>query len=101
MKKEGVLDQASQIFRQAANYIRMYGWQKDGMGTYGQPRCSMGAIASVYPAQASDELPKVMYEALYTELNGRTLTKFNQEFDDGEKVARLFEQVAARLRVLT
>jgi hypothetical protein len=36
---------AARIFLKAADYIRKYGWQKEGMGEYWAPRCSMGAFA--------------------------------------------------------
>jgi len=38
-----------------------------------------------------------MYEELYETLNGLSLTEFNYKYNDGEKVARLFEDVAAKL----
>jgi hypothetical protein len=89
---------ASAIFRRAANYIRNYGWQVSGMSENGLPRCSMGALASAYRASVWDsELSELMYRSLYEELDGLTLTEFNYKYNDGEMVARLFDQVATRL----
>lgn len=90
---------AAAIFLKAAAYIRTYGWQKEGMGFYGAPRCSMGALASAYPKQRWDErLSRLMYRTLYDELGGISLTQFNYKYMDGEKVAELFEQVAIKLQ---
>lgn len=89
---------AADIFRKAANYIRQYGWQKEGMGEYGGPRCSMGAIDSAKPrGEWDNKVASLMYESLYKELNGLSLTRFNSKFQSGEKVARLYERVAAKL----
>lgn len=89
---------AARIFMDAAAYIRTYGWQKTGMGIYGQPRCSMGALASAHREQKWDRnLSALMYRELKAELHGLSLTQFNYRYDDGEKVARLFESVAMRL----
>lgn len=90
---------ASAIFLKAAVYIRQYGWQEEGMSCHGQPRCSMGALASAYPVRKWDKnLAALIYEALYKELNGISLTQFNHKVKDGDKVARLFEKVAANLQ---
>jgi hypothetical protein len=90
--------QGATIFRSAASYIRTYGWQKDGMGRHGQARCSMGALASAYPERKWDKnLAVLMYRTLYKELNGLSLTQFNYKYEDGEKVAQLFERVATKL----
>jgi len=57
--------QAADIFLRVATYIREYGWQKEGMGQDGQPRCSMGALASAYPKTTWDKnLVTLMYETL-------------------------------------
>src|SRR5947207_1596085 len=94
-----VESQAAQIFLKAAAYIRKYGWQKEGMGKHGQPRCSMGALASAYPQPKWDEdLSDLVYRALYQELSGASLTQFNYQFERGEKVAQLYELVAEKLR---
>ncbi len=98
MKKDKVKLQGADIFLKAANYIRKYGWQKQGMGKHKQPRCSMGALASAYPKEKwSKDLSLTMYLALYKELHGMSLTEFNYKFNDGNKVASLYEQVAASL----
>ena len=90
--------QAANIFREAAAYIRKFGWQKEGMGEYGKPRCSMGALDSALPRGEWDEtLSSVMYESLYEELDGLSLTQFNSKFQSGEKVARLYERVAKKI----
>lgn len=68
------------------------------MSAHGKPRCSMGALASAHPAQKWDEgLSNLMYDSLYKELDGMSLTDFNYKFKSGEKVARLYERVARRL----
>lgn len=90
--------QAAVIFQKAADYIRTFGWQAEGMSIYGQPRCSMGALASAYPKEKWDKnLAKLMYDALYTELNGISLTQFNYLHKDGNKVSQLFEKTANKL----
>lgn len=96
---EGELrQQAAKIFQDAARYIRTYGWQVSGMGEHGKPRCSMGALASVGPrGRWNPELAHLMYKVLYDELGGMGLTQFNHLHQNGESVARLFEDVAARL----
>jgi hypothetical protein len=89
---------ASVIFRRAASYIRKYGWRVAGMSRDGLPRCSMGALASAHKASIWDkELAALMYQTLYEELDGLTLTEFNYKYNDGEIIARLFDQVAVRL----
>lgn len=85
------------IFRQAARYIRQYGWQEKGMGLHGQPRCSMGALASAQPGTWDPHLAKLMYFALKKELKGLSLTQFNYRSHGGEAVARLYERAAASL----
>ena len=98
MKGSGINSQGAAIFRRAAAYIRSHGWQKEGMGHDGQTRCSMGALASAYPKKRWDkDLARAMYQSLYDELNGQTLTQFNYKYHDGEKVAQLFERVANKL----
>jgi hypothetical protein len=90
--------QAASIFREAALYIRIYGWQVTGMSEHGLPRCSMGALASAHKeARWNKGLATLMYKTLYEELNGLTLTEFNHKYNDGEKVAQLFDEAAASL----
>lgn len=84
------------IFRSAAQYIRTHGWQPDGMGTHGGPRCSMGALQSVWLPNVDIDTANTMYRVLYQELRGATLTEFNHSHD-GEEVAQLFEKVADEL----
>ncbi len=99
MTEGKIAAKAADIFVAAAGYIRRYGWQKEGMGEEGLARCSMGALASAYPKVAWEKpLARLMYETLYAELNGVSLTRFNAVYEDGEKVARLYERVAARLQ---
>jgi len=98
MEKTGIKAQAAQIFLNAAAYIRIYGWQKTGMGLYGQPRCSMGALASAQGGKWDQDVSSLMYSKLHEELDGISLTQFNYRYNDGEKVARLFESVAAKLQ---
>ena len=98
MIEENLKSQAADIFIRAAAYIRQYGWQLEGMGDHGRPRCSMGALASANPAIEWDKrLARLMYHALYRELNGLSLTQFNSRYRNGEKVARLFERAAGQL----
>ena len=90
--------QASSIFLKAAEYIRKYGWQVSGMSEDGKPRCSMGALESVHPVAKWDRrLASLMYQTLYKQLNGISLTQFNYQFRSGEKVAELFENTARSL----
>lgn len=90
--------QAAVIFQKAAVYIRQYGWQVEGMGQYGGPRCSMGALDSAYPETEWDKnMADLMYKTLYEELKGLSLTQFNSIYQSGEKVARLYERVAVKL----
>lgn len=85
------------IFLRAADYIRRYGWQRSGMGLYGQPRCSMGALASAHREPKWDtRLSALMYRELKEELDGISLTQFNYRHE-GKEVAHLFERIAARL----
>ena len=96
---ERVILQAASIFEEAAAYIRRYGWQVTGMSRHGQPRCSMGALASAHFEETWDKnLAKFMYKELYKELHGISLTHFNYKFRDGEKVAQLYEKIALKLR---
>lgn len=95
MSPQAKAEQAKTIFLKAAEYIREYGWQEKGMGVYGAPRCSMGALASAFPhARWDPELAQLMYAQLQKELNGITLTDFNHMHQNGEEVARLFERTA-------
>lgn len=90
--------QAAQIFLKAAAYIRKYGWQEEGMGEYGQPRCSMGALDSACPRGDWDHnVANLMYQSLNDELKGESLTAFNHKFQSGEKVSELYERVARKL----
>lgn len=90
--------QATQIFLNATVYIRTYGWQRSSMGLHGQPRCSMGALASAHHEQKWDQdVSFLMYEELQRVLDGVSLTQFNYHHD-GEQVAMLFENVALRLQ---
>jgi hypothetical protein len=99
MKKNTVEAQAASIFFNAAAYIRENGWQKEGMGEEGAPRCSMGALETAGPSRAEwdENLSKLMYDSLYEELNGISLTSFNSKYQSGEKVAQLYESVASKL----
>jgi hypothetical protein len=97
MGETGTRVQAAKIFLKAASYIRTYGWQKTGMGIYGQPRCSMGALASAQSGTWDKDVSALMYRELRGELRGVSLTQFNYHHD-GEQVARLFEKVAAKLQ---
>jgi hypothetical protein len=91
--------EAANIFRKAAAYIRRYGWQQEGMGEHGAPRCSMGALDSAYPQIEWDkELASLMYTVLYDELGGISLTQFKSKYRSGEKVAHLFDRTAVRLQ---
>ncbi|HEX5797697.1 MAG TPA: hypothetical protein VFX86_04900 [Candidatus Saccharimonadales bacterium] len=93
-----VREEAAFIFSEAASYIRQYGWRVSGMNKHGMPRCSMGALASAHRDKIWDEeLAKIMYEELYEELGGLSLTEFNYLHRDGEQVARLFDKVAKKL----
>ncbi len=96
MKDTGSRTRAADILLRAAAYIRQYGWQKTGMGLYGQPRCSMGALASAQGGKWDQDVSSLMYSELREELDGISLTQFNYSHD-GEQVARLFEDIAFRL----
>ena len=94
----GVATQSAIIFKDAASYIRKYGWQVSGMSRHGLPRCSMGALASAHRAKQWDPaVARLMYGSLYDELDGLTLTEFNHLHKNGEAVAQLFEAVAEKL----
>ncbi len=68
------------------------------MSEDGLPRCSMGALASANTACIwNKELAERMYQSLNEGLDGLTLTEFNYKCNDGEMVARLFDQVAIKL----
>ena len=98
MRETDIAAQAAEIFQKAAAYIRSYGWQVTGMSQHGQPRCSMGALASAHlGAQWGEDVAELMYDELYKELDGVSLTEFNYRHNDGDKVARLFERVARNL----
>jgi len=99
MKDRNLQAQAASIFLKAANYIRRYGWQGEGMGQPGRPRCSMGALDSAHPQTEWDkQLANLMYQTLYDELGGLSLTQYNHKVQDGEQVARLYDRVARRLQ---
>lgn len=94
------VEQAARIFERAAAYIRKYGWQVSGMSSHGKPRCSMGALESAsFTKKWDPTMAQLMYEQLYLQLNGLSLTEFNEKYRSGEKVARLFSQTAQTLRV--
>lgn len=58
----------------------------------------MGALASAHQEIAwNEDLAYIMYDSLYEELNGISLTTFNARSNSGEKVAHLYEKVASRL----
>lgn len=98
MSEVNIQNQAANIFLVAAQYIRDYGWQIEGMSCDGKPRCSMGALASAYTEPKWDsQLSELMYKSLYEELNGISLTQFNHKHKNGEKVAKLYECVASKL----
>jgi hypothetical protein len=98
MNERELKRQAAQIFLKAAEYIRQHGWQVSGMSVHGQPRCSMGALESAHPKlRWEKDLSSLMYDTLYKELNGISLTQFNYKYKSGEKVAELFERTAASL----
>jgi|GEM_PF-4844094 len=98
MNKGDLRVKAASIFLKAADYIRQYGWQSSGMNEDGMPRCSMGALKSAGPKEKWDEdMAKLMYQHLYKELNGLSLTQFNYKYKSGEKVAQLFERTAHSL----
>lgn len=89
--------QASSVFKKAAAYIRRYGWQEKGMGMYGGPRCSVGALNSAKPGKWDKDLADIMYKSLRAELKGLSLTQFNHKTQSGQAVARLFERTALKL----
>ncbi len=98
MSEPEIYKQAASIFGKAATYIRTYGWQVTGMSEHRQPRCSMGALASAHRAENwNKNLAKFMYEKLYDELGGLSLTEFNYKYRNGEKVAELFDKVAHKI----
>jgi hypothetical protein len=98
MSEQGLRKQAARIFLRAADYIRQYGWQEEGMGEYGRPRCSVGALDSAKPRGEWDpKVSELAYKTLNQELKGLSLTQYNHKVHDGEKVARLFERTARKL----
>lgn len=98
MSRAKLKAKAADIFLNAAQYIKKYGWQVSGMGEYAQPRCSMGALASAYPKKRWEpELAKLMYSQLYEQLNGISLTEFNYKYQDPSKVIALFTKTAKSL----
>jgi hypothetical protein len=98
MYKQELNAKAAYIFLRAAQYVKTYGWQVSGMGKYGKPRCSMGALASAYPKKVwESELSSLMYQQLYNQLNGIGLTEFNYKYQDPGKVVELFTKTAKTL----
>ncbi|HSX46277.1 MAG TPA: hypothetical protein VLG27_04755 [Candidatus Saccharimonadia bacterium] len=91
--------QAAEILLRAADYIRRYGWQEEGMGKPGAPRCSMGALDSACPRGEWDPaVAELLYETLNGQLGGLSLTQYNHKFlQSGENVARLYERTAKAL----
>jgi hypothetical protein len=99
MSERDFRTKAASVFLGASAYIRKYGWQREGMSRHGKPRCSMGALESSYPRRKwNKKLAETMYKALYKQLGGITLTEFNHKFNNGEKVANLFERTARSLQ---
>lgn len=97
-----VYKEAASIFVKAAQYIQTYGWQETGMSEHGKPRCSMGALTSAQPTPTlDDQLSTIMYEALYSELGGISLTEFNHQANSGLDVIELFTKTANRLNNMT
>ncbi len=95
MKKVNSYEKASSIFLKAADYVRTYGWQVEGMAEHGQPRCSMGALASANPDPVWDkELSSVMYKTLYETLGDVSFSEFNRRVKTNEDVINLFEKMA-------
>jgi hypothetical protein len=98
MTEQSARAKAAEIFLSAASYIKSYGWQTEGMSENGKPRCSMGALASAYPKEKwESNISSIMYETLYKELNGISLTEFNHRVNSGIEVSKLFEQTALSL----
>ncbi len=98
MSEREIRVQTAVILRKAAVYIRTYGWQEEGMGQHGQPRCSMGALDSALPRGSwSARVAILMYHSLNRELHGLSLTQFNHRMQNGEAVARLYERTANKL----
>ncbi len=96
--KINVKRQAATIFMDAADYIKRYGWQVEGMGKHSEPRCSMGALASAYPAKKWEpELAQLMYQELQKSLKGMPLTEYNFAYQDPSKVIELFTNTAKAL----
>lgn len=91
--------EAARMFKQAAKYIRLFGWQEKGMGVYGEPRCSMGALNSVRAGKWDTVISNIMFKQLNFELKGTSLTQYNHKVQNGESVARLFEKVASRILI--
>jgi len=88
-------EMASSIFLKAVGYVRTYGWQVVGMAEHGQPRCSMGALASAHPEPVWDKaLSSVMYETLYETLVELSFSEFNRKVKNNQDVIDLFEKMA-------
>lgn len=102
MNEQKISLEAATIFLKAARYIETYGWQVEGMSCHGKPRCSMGALESATAAKRLDpRLATLMYDTLYDELGGISLTEFNHLHGDGDKVVELFQSVADHLQART
>ena len=89
--------EAARLFKLAAKYIRLFGWQEKGMGIYGQPRCSMGTLNSAQVGKWNTDVSKIMFSQLNNELNGMSLTQYNHKVQNGESVARLFEKTGSTI----
>jgi hypothetical protein len=99
MSERKVRFKAAEIFLEAASYIRKYGWQVCGMSEHGKPRCSMGALESAGSEKRwNKNVAALMYDTLYEELKGLSLTQFNYKYQNGEKVAQLFERSAQSIK---
>ncbi len=88
-------EMASSIFLKAVGYVRTYGWQVVGMAEHGQPRCSMGALASAHPEPVWNKaLSSAMYETLYETLGELSFSEFNRKVKNNQDVIDLFEKMA-------
>ena len=88
-------EMASSIFLKAVGYVRTYGWQVVGMAEHGQPRCSMGALASAHPEPVWNKaLSSAMYETLYETLGALSFSEFNRKVKNNQDVIDLFEKMA-------
>lgn len=98
MVEERTRVKAARIFRNAAAYIRKYGWRVEDMSEDGKPRSTMGALASAYPKKTWEkDLSSIMYDSLNSELHGISLTEYNHKVRNGRAIAKLFERTASTL----